>query len=283
MGAVLNLHRRSTSNVGDLRCAPYLYFPQLLGTDALDILGFRSADEPDPARRRAFKEAFAAAGAIIVGGGGLFEIDFFAPAFAFIAEHRRPGQKLIAWGAGHNAWTIGDWRKLKQAFTFSPDLFDLVGVRDQGYSLRWVPCVSCMSGAFDRQYAAARGVGLYVHAGTLKNEAFRQRLPHDIETLSNEAGFEEAIAFLGGSEIVLTDSFHGAYWATLLGRKVIAFPSSSKFYGLRHKVPLCSPEDWNDLLPLAATYPDALEECRDANRTFAALVAEMIGGDASGG
>lgn len=276
MSGILNLHRSKTSNIGDLRCAPYRYFPDLLGESVFDILGFRRANEQDPARRIAFREAFDAARVVVIGGGGLFEIPFFAPALAFLAEHRRPDQKFIAWGAGHNAGKIGDWRRLKQEFTFPSDLFSLVGVRDYGYAIPWVPCASCMSADFDRPTTPRREVGLYVHSGTMQNPNFKRRLPENIDILSNSASFEEAIAFLAESEMVLTDSFHGAYWATLLGRKVIAFPSSSKFYSLRHKVPLCSPDDWEAMRPLAGVYPEALEQSRVANRAFAERVADMI-------
>lgn len=40
--------------------------------------------------------------------------------------------------------------------------------------------------------------------------------------LTNSAmNLETAVSFLGSSEVVLTTSYHGLYWATLLGRKVI--------------------------------------------------------------
>lgn len=272
---ILNLHRRNTANVGDLKCAPYLYFPELLGGDAKEILGFRQADAPNTADRVAFKEAFSVADVVIIGGGGLLEIDFFEPALRFLNENKRD-QKYVLWGAGHNSWGISDWRKLKKEYTFSPDLFDLVGVRDFGYDFTWVPCVSCMSSLFDHRYPTRRAIGLYVHSGTLQNPNLRRQLPADLQPLSNSAGFQEAIEYLATSELVLTDSFHGAYWALLLNRKVVAFPSSSKFYGLRHAVPLCSPEDWVRYAPLARVYDMALEECRQANKDFASSVTELV-------
>lgn len=38
--------------------------------------------------------------------------------------------------------------------------------------------------------------------------------------------FNETVAFLGSSEVVLTTSYHGLYWATLLGRKVVVLEAS---------------------------------------------------------
>lgn len=273
---ILNLHRRHTNNIGDLLCAPFLYFPELLGTDARDILGFRSADEPDREVRLAFKGAFAEAEMIVVGGGGLLEIDFFQPFFNFLAENKRSDQKVVLWGAGHNSWQVSDWRHLKQSYSFDSGLFDLIGIRDSDHEYPWVPCVSCMDAAFDAPADIAREVGVYAHVGTLNNEQFRKRLPTGLDILDNASAFPEVIEFLGSCELVLTDSFHGAYWATLLGRKVITFPSSSKFYDLRHPAPICAPEDWVRFRALARSYPEALSECRTANVGFSNQVRELI-------
>lgn len=274
--AVLNLHRMQTENVGDLVCAPYLYFPEILGTDAREILSFHQGTEPDRPSRIVFNEAFAAARTIVFGGGGLLEIDFFAPALAYMAEKKLPHHRYVIWGAGHNNWAIADWRKMRQPLTFDTALFDLAGVRDFDQGRTWVPCVSCMSPLFDRHYPVRREIGLYVHSGTVKNPAFRSRLPEGIDMIDNSSRLEDAIRFMAESELVLTDSFHGAYWATLLGRKVVGFPSSSKFYSFKHAIPLCSPEDWRRYSRLAQVYPEALGECRQANIDFAARVAELV-------
>lgn len=273
---ILNLHRRNTNNVGDLLCAPFIYFPELLGSDAREILGFRVADEPDREARLAYKGAFAEADMIIVGGGGLLEIDFFQPFFKFLAENKRSDQKVVLWGAGHNSWQLGDWRHLKQSYTFDSGLFDLIGIRDSDHQYPWVPCVSCMDATFDVPPEITREVGVYAHIGTIRNEAFRKQLPTGLDIRDNSCSFSEVIEFLGSCELVLTDSFHGAYWATLLGRKVIAFPSSSKFYDLRHPVPLCAPEDWMRFRALARTYPEALTECRAVNVAFSDQIRELL-------
>ena len=157
---ILNLHRLKTKNVGDLLCAPYKYFPDLLGLDAREILGFRSADEPSAELRVSFKTSFQKADAIVVGGGGLLEIDFFQPFFKFLSENRQPNQKIILWGAGHNSWQIGDWRRLKHEYKFDESLFDLIGLRDYNYKYEWVPCVSCMHAEFDKPAEIAQEIGI---------------------------------------------------------------------------------------------------------------------------
>jgi exopolysaccharide biosynthesis predicted pyruvyltransferase EpsI len=89
---------------------------------------------------------------------------------------------------------------------------------------------------------------------------------------------EAVAAFLGSAETVVTSSYHGAYWASLLGRRVVGIPTSSKFYGLKHAIPLCTIEDWPRFEKLARSYPEALDDCRSANIAFAEKVKDHFFG-----
>lgn len=273
---LINLHRLNTSNVGDLACAPALYFEELSSCQRMEILGWKASETPDNQARKEWKERFSEAHGFIVGGGGLLECDFFDSGFEHLLKNRRPDQKVVIWGAGHNNWKIGDWRVLKQNISLDKYAVDLIGVRDYNHPVEWVPCVSCMSPLFDKNYEVSHEVGLYVHDATLKNESFAKSLPVGFRTLSNSANFEDAVEFLGASELVLTDSYHGMYWATLLGRRVIAFPTSSKFYDTKHPVPLCAPQDWERFRKLTTIYSTALFECRTANRRFSEIVFKLF-------
>ena len=227
--------------------------------------------------RKAWVETVASADLIVVGGGGLLQNDFFSAGFERIFTEKKKSASTILWGAGHNEWRLNDWRHLACGHDFTKMPFDLIGVRDYDEGYEYVPCVSCMSPLFDinRGNTVCRDVGLYVHEGTMQNETFRSRLPAGIQILSNNASFEDAVKYLSECDVVLTDSFHGAYWATLLGRRVIAFPSSSKFYSLRHPVPLCSPQHWTRYVKMASVYDGALEECRSINNQFASKVRDL--------
>ena len=59
-------------------------------------------------------------------------------------------------------------------------------------------------------------------------------------------------------------------------RRVIAFPSSSKFYSPAFPVPLCHPSDWVQFEPMARRYPDALGICRERNRAFLSAVLNSV-------
>lgn len=275
---IINYHRLRTDNIGDQICAPALWFPELANTVRDEILGLNQFENPELAARLAWKAQVAEADLLIVGGGGLLEIDFFRPGLKYIAENRKSGSHFVLWGAGHNTWQLKDWRGLRQELNIAEFGFDLVGVRDYGCGEEWVPCSSCMAPDLDKSAEPAFDVVLYAHVETLRHERFAQQLPTGLPMLDNSAPFEQVIPFLASGDLVLTDSFHGMYWATLLGRRVIAFPSSSKFYSVKHPVPLCDPGDWQRFAPLARRYPEALEECRDSNRAFAKKVFGLING-----
>jgi len=74
---------------------------------------------------------------------------------------------------------------------------------------------------------------------------------------------------------VVTNSYHGAYWATLLGRRVVAIPNMSKMYRFKHAPVIGRAQDWRKLAALAVAYPEALAECRAANLAFFADVAAL--------
>jgi hypothetical protein len=268
---IINLHRLNTNNIGDLACTPVHYFDELTAIPEFDSLGYLQSETPDQQVRSDWVAKVSSADVIIVGGGGLLGIDFFAPALKKMFSEKKSSAKTVLWGAGHNSWQIGDWRNLKYKVDLSQLPFDSVGIRDFNQGFEWVPCVSCLSPLFDQAASAqiTREIGLYVHEGTLKNESFKKRLPANMEVLSNDASLEKVIRYLSSCSVVLTDSYHGMYWSNLLGKKVVAFPSSSKFYDSKHPVPLCAPEDWQHHAQLARAYPEALEECRLANRRFA--------------
>ena len=86
---------------------------------------------------------------------------------------------------------------------------------------------------------------------------------------NTERDFVRVIRFLGSAETVLTNTYHGMYWATLLGRKVITFPSSSKFHGFKYPVAMSTPDAWKSARSKAVSSPEALAECRAANIRFA--------------
>lgn len=156
-----------------------------------------------------------------------------------------------------------------------PDGYDLFGMREYVDPKHYVPCPSCMSGLFDRQYTIRHEAVLFANA----SDNIRLRYPFAVIGLprfDNTASLERILDFLGSAETVVTNSFHGAYWATLLGRRVVCVPYSSKFHHM--KFPPAMSRDGADWRTLETrTYPEALEDCRAVNRAFYNRVMEAIG------
>lgn len=297
--AIANYHVLDPNNIGDWLSAPshYLAFPGFSVTRR-DIRHLPDPDRP-PGQHA------------IVGGGGL--------AFARFAENFQqlraaPDRgKLVAWGIGQQVYgnfTTDAGRQAIAGFDYSMLAgFDLVGIRDFGLAsdrgFEWVPCASCLHPAFDRPRPVKHEFAVFSH------HKFQIHLP-GVPRLTNACrDFERVLDFLGSAETAIVSSYHGAYWATLLGRKVLAFPFSSKIYTLKHrpaiypvakwrwadrswrKTPIaqfrdrfnlnppprtfvCDMTGWRDRLGDARAYPESLAECRDRNRQFRDRVLDCL-------
>ncbi|CAO3459820.1 hypothetical protein [Azospirillum largimobile] len=243
----------------------------------LDVLGWNKWEQPDEQERAKWHETFRDSDLIIIGGGGLLEIDFFERSLQYIFSLRQSHQKIILWGAGHNQWDVNDWRAIKKRIDWKKYPFDEIGVRDAGEVMPWVPCASCMADELDDHGSVEHEFALYLTAdGISANPVWTEAIRNEFPMMSNSSEFHIVISFLRSGETILTDSYHGAYWATLLGKKVVAFPSSSKYYSLKHPVPLCDPEDWRRFSKLARIYDGALEECRSANLLYYRQIESLL-------
>lgn len=194
---IIGLHIRDTKNVGDRWSSPLDYF----GFDGCEVFvgDMRSPPKID-------------ADLVIYGGGSIVT----SPDF-------RSAKRVVAWGVGHHVrhppWE-DEMRSVHESAARSCELYF---PRDPfGDS---VPCASCMNRVFDFvpaptvdvvRYSAARRIMVDEPSGS----------PH----MTNEDGtIEEAVAFLASGRMVITSSYHGAYWARLMKREVKIVPWGSKF------------------------------------------------------
>jgi hypothetical protein len=271
MTKILGIHRCATANVGDRVSTPLIYFDEFKDCDIIDILcDVDEAGNPSALWQSKFDEA----DAIVVGGGGLLEMPKFEPGLARILNS---GKKVIFWGLGHNRVRMESWAGMRATYTLDLSKVSLLGTRDFGLTDSWVPCASSLSKLFDAKYEITNDVVFFANRGMAGNS---QYIPTDIppdRIMGNDRRpMDEIVKFLGSAELVVTSSYHGAYWATLLGRKVVTIPTSSKFYSLKHPVPFCNRVDWKRFANLARTYPDALLECREANLAFFQKAMNLI-------
>ncbi len=243
MLTVAAISRRDTTNTGDLVCSPCDYFDY-------------------GARHHDIKKALPIADAYIFGGGAMFP------------KTIRTGVAgvKIGWGLGQSN------PNLKTTKQQAPVDFALFGSRDVGLKgAEWVPCASCMSPLFDEEYTIRHGAVAYFNLCP-PSSVDRAVEGSKVEGLSikyNRGSFEDAIRFIGSGNICVTNSYHGAYWATLLGRAaIIVSPYSSKFYCYEHQPVVVESGSWRAAKPVV--FHDALEECRDANIAFDMKVRSRI-------
>jgi hypothetical protein len=262
----INLHARRDRNVGDQRSSPVGYFPFLADVAQHDLFDWNPRFNASYAARLGFYEALETKN-LIIGGGGLLETAYFSPALEFIRYGARG--KSVIWGAGHNLHEPESWVAGYNKYSLSVINYDLIGVRDYGTRFRWVPCASCMAPELLNPPPASRDLGFFLHAVVEETKRKLLREDPDIPYMDNFGSFADAVGFIAGCETLVTNSFHGAYWALLMGRRVIGIPTASKFFSLKHPIAMADIADWRSALPRTAMYSEALGECREANIAFA--------------
>lgn len=321
---IINAHVVDSRNIGDLASSPLHYFKFNYPVETLDIRsidpnftepksGFGGSITLEEIKQNAGKVKYH----LIVGGGGLLFNTFLGSFKAMENLKSIFNGHWIIWGVGQQIYSAGgkngqtlleNLEQDKNKFDYLSYLkyFDLIGIRDTGFNYDWLPCASCMHPAFDRKREIKHDVVVFSHRKYQVKIGNLPRMTHDTQNL------EQVLDFLGSGETIITSSYHGAYWGALLGRKVIAFPFSTKFVTLKHspylypvdqwkksgikfrpfkttflnKINLefrygnylfCSTDNWQNLINECSIYPDILEEYRQANRTFYQKTLDLFG------
>lgn len=255
-------HVTTSENIGDRVSCPLDYFPEFGHFERLDI----GQDWPSDAN-------------IIFGGGGLlsgnmdehgWSTGVLLERFSTIAK--RKDRKLIAWGIGSNveggtSVEYSNWL----------NRFDLIGLRDFGNPWHYVPCPSCLHPAFDSS-VVTKGIGvvIYEHAD---HPILDIPIDRRLNNTKLKSEMFSVIEFIANAEVVITSAYHGAYWASLLGKKVAIYrPEYSRFYGFKHPIPFCDASNWETVVEAASTAVGLLEECRAANVSFKDWVMKELNG-----
>jgi len=180
----------------------------------------------------------------------------------------------ILWGVGHNSREKdSDWHTVEYPEYIRK--FHLVGIRDFNSEYRWVPCASCMHLGFDKTYEIKNEVVWFEHKKKLIDSKWFDVFPAP-RMVNTGQNMDQILEFLGSAETVVTNSYHGVYWATLLNRKVVCIPWGSKFNMFKHPPTMANEKNWSSVIETAVNYPDALEECRNANIEFFNDVKKFI-------
>lgn len=249
---ILAVHLRDTDNLGDQVSTPADYFSFPHPVEKLDTRKARLNRNP----------------VVIFGGGGI--------AGRIHERMIQPQTLFIPWGVGFT-------RRGETAPGKVSDKFALYGCRDINVKNTFhVPCASAMSTLFDKVYDIKHEAVLYVNNRPKKvppKKPSYVKFPNvkGIPTLHNGVTFKEAIEFLGSGNTIITNSYHGAYWGTLLGRKVVIVnPYSSKFFNFEYQPYYCADEDWQQGMKRAPSFPHALLRSRAKNHQFYVRVLDEI-------
>lgn len=242
------INRTDYGNPGDLWSSPIHYLPKRFRGFFLDC--FQLNDMP----------VISDVDDVVIGGGALLCSNKFISQIKNYTEKTQP-KRIVLWGVGID--TNLDISYFEQAA--------LYGVREwlpgTVWEQRWLPCVSVMHPAI----TAAQSVEAtqdFLVADHWKRAPIAFPAKHT-RVSNNPINIESIVSAIAQHRWIITSSYHVAYWATLLKKKVIVCsrPWQPKFDHFRHPPVLAEQFSWA-LLDQARTYPDAYNECRSANERF---------------
>ena len=239
---------KDTENSGDLSCGYYAYFGEMFKKYPIVIWDIGTIDFSLVAKNDV----------VIVGGGGLLDNSdlwnyninrlaqkcrycfLFAPGFNRHYGHR--GSVMLKTGA-FRQWAVRDYHHPAGG--------------------RYVPCASCLRPEFSMTYPVVRKYGV------VKHFQFDMSREFNLPQITNDRPLHELLAFIGSSEIVVSNTYHAVYWATLMKKKVILdAPFSEKFKYLKYPPVLFSGDLEKDAAQ-AVVYENALTEAQELVRNFA--------------
>ncbi|MBO1026978.1 hypothetical protein IPU75_19935 [Ochrobactrum sp. SD129] len=253
------LHHFNRKNQGDILSGPYNYFKfksyEKLSWDG-DILSKGTADLSFPRD-------------LILGGGIYFTRD--KPRLVQLLKNVR---KFVGWGIGL------DYRILSDGFT---DRYTLLGTRERKLDIIdnervfYVPCSSCMNKVFNSSPRTKSGkVALHINGGFNSKELY-EKFP-DINATTTVDDFETIIDNIRDAEFVITNSYHGAYWGSLLQKKVICIKTDvPKWSGLDERIQFSSVEDAMSVMRDTDNVPpEYYKECKTINVEFYSRVVSHL-------
>lgn len=261
------LHHYDRVNQGDVLSGPYNYFE-------FEKRGSISWDENILKGKLSHVDK----GSSIIFGGGIYFTDNKPHLMKLIAD----AKNFIGWGLGLDS--RADLPRFLNKFT-------LLGTRERNLELIdnrrifYVPCASCMNSAFDEAALEAHDAHAIEHREIVlhTNGGFNQKQiakALDNYRLSRTVDpFDKIIANLKNSDCVITNSYHGVYWGSLLGKKVICIKTEvPKWDGIHENVAFADLDEIDKMIGTTKPVPDSYrQECRAINESFYERVRTLIG------
>ena len=249
------VYSKNTENAGDLSCGYYTYFAELFKKYQIVIWDIGKIDISKIAKNDV----------VIVGGGGLLNnSDLWNYNINRLAKKSR---YCFLFGVGFNAHTDS-----KITIPLKLKNFREWAIRDYQHPSqgRYVPCASCLMSGLDKKYEIRRKYGVVQHFQHNLSRKF------DFPLIMNNAPLMDILEFIGSSEVIITNTYHAVYWATLMQKKVILdAPFSEKFNYFKYKPVLFSGNLEKDVAN-AVVYTNILPEARKLVEDFIADILVEI-------
>jgi len=253
----LFLYRTDYANSGDIWSSPVHYLGERYQGTTLDVLKKHNLEN------REYDNVFIGGGAIFTVGDWIINIQKTLQTVKF--------KNLIYWGAG---------RGLTHNFPFIQYLPTLAGSREwepeyfKEY-IEWVPCASVLHPLIDKYINKPHTKDFLVLNHWKRAEII---FPAEHTKMNNKPQtIEQMLEAIAAHKWVLTTSYHAAYWATLLNKRVIVLQvdgPDNKFRAFKHPPIVSKKFNW-ELVVKAKNYPNAYEECLNANLRFSDKVYSL--------
>lgn len=266
------INRIDWDNAGDWGCCPlnyYLdYFEQFnLIRHDIDFIDYKEIEPED---------------VVILGGSGLFNVTrSFNEAINKILERCN---HVIAWSAGFNTHDK-QWFQGTDFPTISMDKFSMLSIRDYQHpsGIEWLPDPSAAAIPKDflkSQQNTIRKYGVIEH-----NDLPIKGIGYIEDRIKNSESLYNILKFICESEVVITNSYHCAYWSILLQRKTIVINKwSTKFNYFKYKPEFIESKN-EDAVPVellenaskvAQIYVNAYAEAVSMNDAYFERVKKLI-------
>jgi len=255
----------SGRNAGEHYCNPSLYYNFPIRSERISFSKF-------------FNHANIERGNLyIIGGGGLLDTNTNSNRVFMSLPDKN---KYVLWGAGTNRLILDNVNWVYGDDEINPEIdqlsnFTLVGRRDfnmDGLQYDYVPCASCKIEELRMERPIRRRIGILDHVTFHNSPLTYERMNMDLKLYS----INNILEFIASSKVIVTSSYHGMYWATLMKKKVIVgIDWSTKFHYFKYPPVLFSGDIEKDIKE-CKIYPESLEESIQANDNFYNKILEKV-------
>lgn len=216
------INRIDMQNAGDRSCCPLYYYYDFfrqynIVRHDIDFIDWSIISPED---------------VVIIGGSGMLNVtESFNIQINNLLDRCNT---VIAWAVGYNTHDQ-QWFQGEKFGEINIKKFSLVSIRDYMHptGMEYVPCPSVH---FFANYYLPNEVGIKRKYGVIQHKDLP--IPDNVpgDRISNREELSVIRDFILSSEVILTNSYHCAYWSILLSKKVIVINSfSTKFDYFKYK------------------------------------------------